>query len=386
MKRLAFLLSLLCATTLGAADPQPLVGTFQPGQQYREPDRDAPPTVSRMFVRAVDAKSAKDGVDLPATGGGGLIILTLPLAKGAGRVSATLRTPTGDVMRSSERGSESRGLRRYSSVDAAEGLGMSIAAEVQEVISGDRTEAARYRLTDIALPESNAGLLVVAGEPDSRLTMTTTAGPLSRMPGEPVTLRATLRDGDAPIPAAHVVARLAAPGGMAGGTIELFDDGAHGDGAKDDGEYAAVVKVLPSTTPGFWSVRYDAEGTTPQGVEFERSGSSDFMNERSAARLRARSLRATIDGDVLRVTAAADVAEGGRYRFDVIVASARGANGERQGVAWGEAERTLDRGTSQLTLDIPLNGAKSDGLFVDVRLLGLDTMGVAGRATVDLGR
>ena len=308
MKRLALLLSLLCTATLFAADPKPLVGTFEPGQHYREPDRDAPPAVSRMFVRAVDAKSVGHGIDLPATGGGGMIILTLPLAKGAGRVSATLRTPTGDALRSTEGGSTTRGLQRFASVDAAEGLGLNIAAEAQEVIHVDRTEAARYHL---AFPEQSAGVLVVAGEPDSRLTMTTTVGPLSRMPDQPVTLRATLRDGDVPIAAAHVMARLAAPGGMAGEAIELFDDGAHDDGAKNDGEYAAIVAELPLATPGFWSVRYDAEGTTSQGVEFARSGSSAFMNERAAARLRPRSARATVDGDVLHVTATADVAEGG---------------------------------------------------------------------------
>ena len=369
MKRLAILL--LIAMPMFAADPAPQFGVFEPGSVYREPERNAPPAVSRMFVRAVDAKMAADGVDLPATGGG-MIILTMPLSKRGGRVSATLRTPTGDTLRSSERGSAARGLRRFASVDAAEGLGINIPADAQEVIHVERTEAARYHLSDLS-----GAMLVVAGEPDSALTMTTTAGPLSRAAGQPVTLHATLRDGDAPVTGARVVARLAAPNGVAGDSIALADLG--------NGEYETVVNDLPSAEAGFCTARYDAEGTTARGVEFARSGSNEIMNERGAARLRARSVHAAIDGDVLHVTAAADVAEAGRYRFDVIVASSRDARGERLGIAWGEAERTLDRGAAQLALDVPLHGAGAKGVFVDVRLLSLDAVGVAGRATVEVG-
>ncbi len=106
-------------------------------------------------------------------------------------------------------------LRRFT-VDAAETLGIRAGSD-QDVLHIDRTEAARYHLTDIGLPEASAGLLssgllVVAGEPDSRLTLTTTVGPLSRRQEDPVTLHATLRDDAAPITGAHVTARLAAPG------------------------------------------------------------------------------------------------------------------------------------------------------------------------------
>lgn len=369
MKRIALGLSLVLAAPLLA---QPFA--------YREPEVNAPPSVSRMFVRSVDAKSVSQGVDLPATGGGGMIILLLPVTNGGGRTTATLRTPTGDALATTERAPSTGNLRRFT-VDAAESLGIRAGSD-QDVLHIDRTEAARYHLTDIALPEASAGLLVVAGEPDSRLTLTTTVGPLSRRQEDPVTLHATLRDDAAPIIGAHVSARLAGPGASAGEAIALFDDGRHNDGAANDGDYAAVVTDLPSSATGFWTVRYDAEGTSGQGVAFARSSSNEFMNERLSARLNARSIRATVVDGMLRVTANAEILVAGRYRFDVIVASARDANGERQGLATGDAEQMLSAGAAQLRVELPFAGANADDVLLDVRLLSLDTLGVAGRATV----
>ena len=369
MKRIALGLSLVLAAPLLA---QPFV--------YREPELNAPPAVSRMFVRSIDAKSVSQGVDLPATGGGGMIILLLPVTNGGGRTTATLRTPTGDALATTDRAPASGNLRRFTA-DAAETLGIRAGSD-QDVLHIDRTEAARYHLTDIALPEASAGLLVVAGEPDSRLTLTTTVGPLSRRQEDPVTLHATLRDDAAPITGAYVIARLAAPGAAAGEAIALFDDGRHNDGAANDGDYAAVVTELPSRAAGFWTVRYDAEGTSAQGVAFARSSSNEFMNERLSARLHARSIRATVVDGMLRVTANADVLVAGRYRFDVIVASPLNAGGERQGLATGDAEQTLAAGPAQFRVELPFAGASADDVFLDVRLLSLDTLGVAGRATV----
>jgi hypothetical protein len=389
MKPMPILLPLFSAATLLAADPRPVVEAFPAGAAYREPDRDAPPATSRMFVRQLDAAAAAKGISLPATGDGGMIILLLPVTKSGGteRATATLRTPTGDALRSGDAGSESRGIRRFA-VDAAEGLGITAASRDQEVIHVARTTPAPYALTDVRLPAGATGMLVVAGEPESALTMTTTAGPLSRMPGQPVTLRATLRDGDDAVTGAHVVAHLA-PSSRASesaeGAVDLFDDGLHGDGAKNDGVYAATVDEFPSNEAGFWRARYDASGTSARGVEFERSGSSELMNERASARLEPASVHATVDGDVLRVSASANVSIAGQYRYDVIIASRRDANGERRGIASGEAMRQLDRGPAQLALDVPLSmlgGASADELFLDVRLLNLDVLGVAGRVTV----
>jgi hypothetical protein len=389
MKTIAILLPFLAASAVMAADPRPVVESFAPGQIYREPEHDAPPTVSRMFVRHVDASAAKSSnsrVTLPATGDSGMIVLLLPLTPGGGthRATATLRTPQGDALRSGDNGSSARGIQRFA-VDAAEGLGITVPSGEQEVLHIDRAAAAAYSLSDIQLPADASGMLVVAGEPDSALTMTTTTGPLSHMPGQPVTLQATLRDGDGVVTGAHVIAHLA-PSSARTGTIEtevaLFDDGTHGDRVANDGVYSASVATL-GNEPGFWRARYDASGTTPRGVEFARTGSNEIMNERASARMS--NVQSAIDGESLHITANVQVAEPGQYRYDVVVASRRDGSGERRGLAWGEAMRVLDRGTSQLSLDVPvslLGGAKAEELFLDVRLLSLDVMGLADRITI----
>jgi len=321
---------------------QTVTGKFAAGETYVEPERNAPAATSRMFVRANDGQ----GVDLPATGQGGMIIVI----NGRTPKSARLRTPAGDTA--------SDTIQHF-----------AIDAEGNEVLHITNTIAGRYHVSD-----AGAGASVVAAEPDSRLTMTTTVGPLSRMPGDAITLHATLRDGDNAVSGAQVVARLATPDGKEGDSIALADKG--------NGEYEAVIAELPSRANGFWNVRYDADGVTAHGVEFARTGSNQFMNERLSARLGR--INSRVEGDMLHVTADANVMEAGRYRFDVIVASTRDANGARQGVAWGEAAQTLERGRNELSIDIPLSGARAGDLFLDVRLLNLDSMGMAGRQTVDI--
>src|SRR5205085_9887121 len=205
-------------------------------------------------------------------------------------------------------------------------------------------------------------------------------GPLSRHEGEPVTLRATLRDGDEPLTGITVLARLAVPGVPAGEPIPLVDDGQHDEGEANDGEYAATLNALPSNAGGFVAVRFDADGTNRRGTVFARSGSSSFMNERTSSRPQP-NVRATVTDGALHVRANADVVAAGSYRFDVLVASRADAKGERQGIAWGQAVRMLTTGANELSLDVPVDDAKAGDLFLDVRLLSLDSMGVAGRVT-----
>jgi len=318
---------------------QTATGRFAPGETYAAPERNAPPATSRMFVRAADGQ----GVDLPASGQGGMIVVV----NDREQKSAKLRTPAGD--------SASRNVSRF-----------AVDAEGHEVLHIDNPIAGRYHVSGIS-----AGALVIAAEPDSRLTMTTTVGPLSRNAGDPVTLHAELRDGDDAVAGAQVVAHLTTPDGKDGDSIALADKG--------NGVYEALVAELPSRANGFWSVRYDADGVTNHGVEFARTGSNQFMNERAGARLG--NVHARVDGNTLHVTASADVLEAGHYRFDVIVASRGEQRGERLGVAWGESAQTLDARTNQLSIDIPLSGERASDLFLDVRLLNLDSMGVAGRVT-----
>lgn len=380
MKRTTTLLLSLIATPLLALDPPATVGKFAAGEKYAEPLREAPASVSRMYVRAVKGGDA-DAVELPATGGSGMIVMLVPIGKARLRhASAMLKTPSGDQLGASEWSTSDRGVQRFV-IDAAGELGIDLGAgATQEVIHVDRTDAASYRLQ---VPDLSAGsgMLVVAGEPESKLTMTTSVAPLSRHDGEPVTVRAKLRDGDEPLTGVTVMVRLAVPGAPAGDAIPLVDDGQHDDGEPNDGEYAATLKTLPSNESGFWSVRFDADGTNRHGAVFARSGSSSFMNERTSARLDASSLHATVTDGVLHVHANADVLAAGSYRFDVIVASGANAKGERDGIAWGEAVRTLTTGANELALDVPLADASTHDLFLDVRLLNLDSMGVAGRVT-----
>lgn len=339
------------------------VGAFAPGEAYVPPAAHAPANVSRMYARTVPRSGDSAGVDLPATGDSSMIVWT-PLA-------ARLTTPTGDVLDPADIGSERRGLRRFR-------------FEGQEVLHIARADAASYRM-DVPVAGDAPGVTVVAAEPESRLTLSTWAAPLSRQPGEPVTLHAELREGDAAIADARVTARLAPANGRGSDPVDLFDDGLHGDGAAGDGVYGAVLSELPQAVSGPWEVRFEADGRKSAGARFARTGSGALVAEPGAARLDAGSIRIARSGETVRITASADVRVAGNYRFDVIIAGPADATGRRPALAWGEASQTLALGTNELSLEIPatlLGGTKD--LHLDVRLLGLDTPTVAGRVERDV--
>ena len=336
MKKTLLLLLALAPMALGAD----MTGRFAAGTKYEAPADHAPANVSRMFARAVPHSGA---VDLPATGTSGMIIWTIAPSK----VSTRLRTPSGAILQPNDRGSIERGLRRFQ-----EGG--------DEVVHVMNAMAARYQL-DV---DATEGVTVVAAEPESSLTLSTWAAPLSRQPGEPVTLYAELRDGEKPITGARVTALLK------GKSVELTDRG--------DGTYTATITDLPDDAPGTWQVRFDAEGTTPRGTPFARTGLGELIAERGLARLGR--VRTEIIENALRVTAAADVNIEGNYRLDVIVSDRDG-----NAIAWAEGARRLTTGATTVDVDVPLDllgGASLDGLSFDVRLLGLDPMGVAGRVIV----
>jgi hypothetical protein len=344
MKKPLLLLLSLAPAAFGAD----VTGRFEPGSRYQEPEMHAPATVSRMFARTVTKSTS---VELPATGHGGMIIWTISPAT----VKTRLRTPHGAVLQPADRGSLERGVRRFK--DGGD--------EVVHVLDAS---AARYQL-DVEVPADVKDVTVLAAEPESPLTLATWAAPLSRQPGQPLTLHAELRDGDMPVPAARVTARLASPNGRTFDTIELSDRG--------NGVYEAVVADLPANLPGTWQVRFDAEGATSTGTRFARTGNGELVAERGAARLG--SIHTEVVGDSLRVTVPAEIAIAGAYRFDVII-----ADEAYNGIAWGEGARQLTEGATSLELHIPLThlaGRDANKLFFDVRLLGLDTIGVAGRVT-----
>lgn len=339
MKKTLLLLLSLAPAALGAD----VTGRFDAGTRYQEPDAHAPAQVSRMFTRTVKSSS----VELPATGAGGMIIWTI----GPASVKTRLRTPMGAMLAPEDRGSVERGLRRFE-----EGA--------DEVLHVMRTAPATYSL------DVEGSATIVAAEPESALTLSTWAAPLSRQPGEPVTLHAELRDGETPIAGAKVTARLATPTGRTFETLALEDRG--------NGVYELTVADLPARMPGSWHVRFDAEGATPNGVRFARTGAGELVAERGAARLG--TIRTDVVDDVLRVSVPTDVHVAGAYRFDVIVADRRSGNS----LAWAEGPRSLTVGATSLEIDIPLanlGGVAVEDLFLDARLLGLDAIGVAGRVT-----
>jgi hypothetical protein len=256
-------------------------------------------------------------------------------------VATRLRTPTGAELLPSERGSTERGLRRFREND-------------DEVLHVMKTVAARYELS------VDAPATVVVAEPESAVTLSTWAAPLSHQPGQPVTLHAELRDGGDPIEGAKVVARVGRE------KVTLADRG--------NGVYEITLTDV-SSNAGALHVRFDAEGATPAGTRFLRTGAGELVNERGAARLGA--ISTTVVDDALRVSLDADMKIAGAYRLDVIVADRNG-----NAVAWAEGRRDLTLGNTKLEMDIPLALIGDvDDLKFDVRLLGLDEIGVAGRVT-----
>lgn len=361
---LALLLSLAPAAFAGD-----LTGSFDAGTKYEEPAAHAPANVSRMFARSIPRNGANAVIDLPAGGNSGMIIWTIPASRNASgaSISSRLVTPAGSALEPRERGSIERGIRRFQ-LDPAESAEIGIAQGAQEVLHVMRTAAANYQL-EVELPQDVDGVTVVAAEPDSPITLSTWAAPLSRQPGEPVTLHAELRDGDAAIGGATVTARLASPRGKAFGTIALTETA--------PGVYTAIVDDLPEKASGAWQVRFEADGVATNGARFLRTGSGELVAERGAARLH--KLETEVVGDALRVRVPADVFAAGSYRFDVQIADTN-----RNALAWAEGVRQLENGTTTLEIAIPLvhlGNAHPDTLFIDARLLGLDEIGVAGRIT-----
>ncbi|HET8797080.1 MAG TPA: hypothetical protein VFO89_05320, partial [Thermoanaerobaculia bacterium] len=222
-KSLLLLLTLALAAAPGllAADH---TGRFAAGTKYEAPPAHAPASVSRMFVKSLERGAG--AVELPASGDSGMIIWAIPArtAPGSAKIATRLRTPDGAVLDTADRGSAARGVQRFV-LEAAETEALGIGGGgAHEVVHIEQAAAATYEL-EVEMPDDVAGVLVVAAEPDSALTMSTWAAPLSRQPGQPVTLHAELRRGDAAVEGATVVARLASPNGKTFAPIALADRG-----------------------------------------------------------------------------------------------------------------------------------------------------------------
>ncbi len=383
--------AMLAAPLAMAGAPQVQTGVFAPGERYEPPADSAPARTSRAFVKTVALKEGRAVVELPVTGGSRLIVWSAAVGADARGPAAplalrsSLRLPSGETL--APEAATTSGARRFAipANEAAE-LGLDLSG-AQEALHVRTAQAGSHRLELLA--DRDGVVTLVAAEPESRLTLETVAGPLSRQPGQPVTLRATLRDGDAPVTGARVLARLAAEGRTGGKPVELRDDGRSGDGAANDGVYGRVLRGLPAEPAGLWSARVEASGSDASGRPFLRTGGSGFVNEPGDARLADGSVTARVVGEgrarLLRVTAVAEVAVAGRYRLDAIVAGAAEADGSRPGRAWAESTVELSAGRQALSLDVPLAEAPAgERLLADVRLLGLERPGLAGRAAVEV--
>jgi hypothetical protein len=368
---------LVAGAVLGLAAPSlagPRGGAFPEGEPYQEPLRLAPPTVSRYHVQSADLSKGPVRLHLPATGRGRLLVWTMPLA---GDARSSLRTPDGRALGRDEARSAAQDLGRAGF--AAPDLGIRTAGP-HEVLYVEGPAAGGHEV-DL---EGDGAVLVVSAEPESPLTLSGAAGPLSRQPGEPVTLRAEVREGDAPVLGAAVTARLAAGRSGGGRPVVLRDDGRSGDGAPNDGVYGAVLRGVPSD-PGPLDVQFEARGTDLAGAEFARTAGTGLINEPGVARLTDVTARPTKAG--LLVTGLADVRAAGRFRLDVTVAGPALGDGSRSALAWAEEDHQLPAGRRRLHMLVPaaqLPGLGVDALRVDVRLLGYDPVGVAGITVLDV--
>jgi hypothetical protein len=390
--------ALLAGSPLLAAGNRVAVGSFPPGETLVPLAVASPESDSRTFVKTVVPSGGRAVVEIPSTGTGTLLVWVIPSREdglpamtagtpGEGRALETrLETPSGRSIGPEADGDRGNAIRRFRIEEfGGEELGLPVGAR-QEALRVLAPEAGLHRL-EVSSPDA-AAITIAAVELESPLVLTTWAAPLSRQPGEPVTIHARVADGAVPVAGALLTARLAPQSGAAGEPVSLFDDGLHGDGAAEDGHYAATVEDLPGFPAGPVAVRVEAEGNDGQGRSFARTGSSGLVNERGGASLRPGSVQAEWAGDgearVLRITATASVSEGGEYRLDVLAGGAAASNGSRPGLAWAERTVDLTAGPAVLTVEIPASLLGDSPLHLDVRLLGLTRIGVAGRVTLDV--
>jgi hypothetical protein len=112
---------------------------------------------------------------------------------------------------------------------------------------------------------------MVSGRTRTTLHASVGADPAQLGVGMAVPINAVLTDYRA-IPGAKVFARIHGPG--IGDTIQLFDDGNHGDGRADDGWYAAAF--TGADAPGGYAVKVVAWGTNNLSEEFVRYAQTGF--------------------------------------------------------------------------------------------------------------
>lgn len=90
--------------------------------------------------------------------------------------------------------------------------------------------------------------------------------------GEPILLSALVSEAGLPVKGCHVTVEAISPGG-AQETLTLLDDGAHGDGGANDGEYAR--EFTHTFSPGTYHFKFRATGYSRDGEPVVREAQRD---------------------------------------------------------------------------------------------------------------
>lgn len=120
-------------------------------------------------------------------------------------------------------------------------------------------------------PSENELYFTLSGRSETTLQAAVGGDPQKRGTGTPVPIYGILTD-NKPIPGASVVALVSGGGGSK--LLQLYDDGSHGDGKKDDGVYANTLTGL--SVPGGYSVKLTASGANNEGEPFLRHANTAF--------------------------------------------------------------------------------------------------------------
>jgi hypothetical protein len=328
-------------------------GRFDPGTPY-EPFLEHA-NASRMYVQQVPRGAGKTvSIDLPVTGGGELVVWS--------RANMALQALAG---RKPCVDSEDFVIDDTAAAEVGVAAGRHYVRRVQDA------EAGLYRL-EVEMSVGDArGVIVAVSEPQSAVILTTSVTPLSRQPKDTIFLRAFLSNDGSPITKARVIARLASPTGNVSALdgFQLIE--------KEPGKYEFSLPDLLEPTFGTWDVHFHAEGATPDKHRFARTGSNSFVAERGIARLGETSV--TLTEMTVRVHADVDVKEPGTYRLDIVAARRETA------VAWAQEDRELAAGAASWDVEIPRTLVESTrDLQFDIRLVGVDPIGVAGRVVLPL--
>lgn len=108
----------------------------------------------------------------------------------------------------------------------------------------------------------------VAVSVNSNLRMLPLLSPQPLRPGDPIGVTAFLSEEEVPVLGALVDVQIKFPNNTIWGTLHLFDDGQHKDGAANDGEYGGVFTATQQT--GAYTLNFHASGQSGRGGVFVR--------------------------------------------------------------------------------------------------------------------